>query len=402
MVRGDTGAVVSPSAKAVRAVRSALTAHGPLSRAELIERTGLARSTVARTVQTLLDHGELRETEPRSTAGRGRPPALVTFAGDVEIVGFLGLSHSELRAVVLTHEGEVVAERRTPFDSLSRESDPISVGAGLLDEAVADLGGGYAAEVSAIAFGMPGAYVPGIGLTGASELEEQVATIVGTGGLPDWMRGDPAVTLRERFGVPAVAENDANLMALGEVHFGAGAGASGVLVVKLVDGVGAGLVINGRLFRGAAGMAGEIAHVSVAEDGPPCLCGRRGCLAAVLATTALTAPGTLRDAPARLGDVFARAAFGDSNVLADLLTSVRYLGRVIGDLCVWLNPDAIVLAGLDEVVGARVIASLAGEIEARAGRLVGESTTLALGALGPDADVMGGFVLLRGLLASRA
>ena len=96
-----------------------------------------------------------------------------------------------------------------------------------------------------------------------------------------WLHADPAALVTERLDVVATADNDANLAALGEAAFGAGRGLENFIYVKAVDGLGAGLFLNGQLYRGARGLAGELAHVQIDPDGPWCSCGGRGCLARI-------------------------------------------------------------------------------------------------------------------------
>ena len=99
-----------------------------------------------------------------------------------------------------------------------------------------------------------------------------------TGIMPGWQGLLPAEELERRLGVPVHADNDANLGALAELHHGVARGAHDVVYLKVASGVGAGIVLGGRLHRGASGIAGEIGHVQVGEDGQVCRCGNRGCL----------------------------------------------------------------------------------------------------------------------------
>ena len=97
-----------------------------------------------------------------------------------------------------------------------------------------------------------------------------------------WLEHDPRPALSESLGYPALMVNDSNLAALGEAKFGTGRGMRTVMHISVVQGIGAGLVVDGELFTGAHGFSGELAHVQVTPDGAPCVCGNRGCLATVL------------------------------------------------------------------------------------------------------------------------
>ncbi|WP_017933744.1 ROK family transcriptional regulator [Nocardioides sp. Iso805N] len=389
----------APSGKAVRAVRTALLVHGPQSRAELQKRTGLARSTVARVAQTLVDQGVVREVTAPHRSARGRRPVLLALNSSDDLVGCLVLSHRELRASVLTLDGKTVADVRAPTDPLSADFDLVGCSESLLQSAMTSIDAA-SSRLIGVALAVPGPYQPGVGLVGVQELADQVHHIRGGQRLPTWMTRDPEVELADRLRVPVVVENDANLASVGEHGWGAAREARIAVVVTLYDGfVGAGLVLNGELCRGAAGMAGEIAHVSVVEDGPRCMCGRTGCLAAVFATTELRAPVQEGSGPLQLVDVFTRAAFGGSAVLPALLDATRHVGKVLADLSIWLNPDVIVIEGLDPRVAERVIAILEAEIDARAGHAVARSTRVLAGTLGEDATVLGGLASVRQRLA---
>ena len=105
--------------------------------------------------------------------------------------------------------------------------------------------------------------------------------------LPGWAGLNAADELSERLEMPVAVDNDANLGALAEVSFGAGRGLTDVIYVMVSSGIGAGIVLGGRLHRGATGLAGELGHVLVRPDGAVCRCGNRGCLETVASTDAL-------------------------------------------------------------------------------------------------------------------
>ena len=156
----------------------------------------------------------------------------------------------------------------------------------------------------------------------------------------DWRDVDLAGLLEKRLGLPVVVDNDVNTLVANEQWFGAGRGVADLAVVSIGRGIGLGMVLDGRLYRGAAGGAGEFGHLKVA-DGPDCACGGRGCLEAVIGGPAIlsrTGRATLEDAAAvaRGGDPAARAVFDEVG---------RILGTAVGNLVNLLNPKLIVLAG---------------------------------------------------------
>ena len=398
----DPGPVPAP--KATRIIRAALLAHGPQSRAQLLTRTGLARSTVARVAQSLIDQGVVREISgPGAASSRGRPPVLLALNTAADLVGCLVLSHRDLRAAIVALDGTILASVDASVDPLDSTFDLVGRGEVMLRTASATLDETAIENLLGLALAVPGPYRPGVGLVGVQELAAQVRGAHGGRELPPWMTQDPGTELARRLGVPVVVENDANMAAIGEHTAGAASDARSAVVVTVFDGlVGAGLILNGKLFRGALGMAGEIAHVSVVENGPLCRCGRRGCLAAVLATTELSTPIDGEEPSLHLVDVFSRAAFGRPALLPALLDATRHIGKVLSDLCIWLNPETIVIQGLDAQVADRVVAMLETEIHARAGHLVGQATRVLASRLGEDARVLGGLALVRQHLAAQS
>ena len=200
-----------------------------------------------------------------------------------------------------------------------------------------------------------GAGVPGPVDTAAGRVAEHVPHV------PELAGRALAAELRERFGLPAFVDNDVNALALGEWRFGAGRGARSLVVLALGTGLGAGIVLDGRLVRGAAGFGGELGHTPVKFDGPPCWCGGRGCLAlyasgrgigeAAQARVAGHAEAALLRAAggdplaitARL--VFRLAAGGDPVAMAVIEEACQALGAMVGTVVNGLNPDVVVITG---------------------------------------------------------
>lgn len=167
--------------------------------------------------------------------------------------------------------------------------------------------------------------------------------------VPGWENIPLQAVLEAEFGVPAVVDNDANAAALGEHRFGAGQGVGSMMYITVSTGVGGGWVLNGRLWRGHEGMAGEIGHTVVDPLGPTCLCGKRGCVERLA-----SGPYMARDleilrgaaAGAMSGQQAASAArAGDSDAIQILDRGARALGVGIGNAANLLNPAIFVLGG---------------------------------------------------------
>ena len=165
--------------------------------------------------------------------------------------------------------------------------------------------------------------------------------------------------LSERLGIPVSIENDASAAALGEHRFGAGRGTRHLLHATLGTGIGGGLVVDGRLYRGAQGLAGEIGHIVLDPAGPPCGCGARGCLEAIAGGVAFgrraqrlvesgSAPVLAEIAgsrPATAGDLAEAARRGEAAAIAEIRNGGHTIGIGLGSIVNVLNPDAVTLSG---------------------------------------------------------
>ena len=251
-------------------------------------------------------------------------------------------------AGAVTREGEVLVEQRalTHRDGEGHAlTTIIELLASVLGHAERS---GHA--VAAIGVGVPGPVDATLGRVG-----EHVPHVPELAGHP------LAAELAERFRRPAFVDNDVNALALGEWMFGAGRGARSLVVLAPGTGFGAGIVLDGRLVRGAAGFGGELGHTPVKFDGPPCWCGGRGCLALYasgrgVAEAARARVAGLPDAPllaAAGGDpraitaplVFRAAREGDAVASAVVDEACRALGAMLGTIVNGLNPEVIVLTG---------------------------------------------------------
>jgi glucokinase len=181
--------------------------------------------------------------------------------------------------------------------------------------------------------------------------------------VPGWEGVALAERLSGEFGVPVVVENDGIIAALGEHRFGAGRGASSLLYITVSTGVGGGIVLDGRILHGADGMAGHVGHLRLERDGPPCVCGSRGCLEAIAAGPAIAAEARRRialdpDGGADLlasvdGDVSAitahlladAASKGDQLALGVIERAATALGAGIGSAANLLNPERVLVGG---------------------------------------------------------
>jgi predicted NBD/HSP70 family sugar kinase len=383
---------MGPSAGSLRTLRELnrvrivdeLRRCGTASRSELARLTGLSRTTVASLVDELRERGLVveyaREARP---AGPGRPAALLRLDASAGAVVGVDFGHRHLRVAVADLSSTVLAERRADVDVDHDAADALDAAAELV-EAVLGEAGVARSRVVGVGMGVPGPV-------------DRRTGIVGTSILPRWAGINAAGELAARVGVRVEADNDANLGALAEVSFGAGRGLEDVVYVKVASGIGAGLVLGGRLYHGATGGAGELGHVQVRPEGSVCRCGNRGCLETVAGAGALL--DLLR--PAHGGELSEQGllelvAAGDLGARRVVNDAGRAIGRVLADLCNHVNPAAVVVGGELAAAGATLLDAVREEIDRYAQPGAAQAVTVVRGALGERAEVLGALALVIG------
>jgi predicted NBD/HSP70 family sugar kinase len=213
--------------------------------------------------------------------------------------------------------------------------------------------------------------------------------------LPGWAGTHAAELMSERLGMEIWLRNDANLGALAESIWGAGRDAAGLVYLKLATGIGAGIVLDGRLFEGAGGTAGEIGHTSLDETGDICRCGSRGCLETYASGTAIAGLLTrsLKE-PLSLEDVLARAVDGDPGCRRALADAGRHIGAAVADLCNLINPERIVVGGSMAIAGDVLLDPLKEAVGLRAIPSAAEDVRIVPGELGARAELLGAVALV--------
>jgi len=282
-----------------------LFAGGPASRADLARTTGLTRVTVSDLVADLLADGLVEELGPPAESRVGKPPTLVGLAGSARHVVAVDLSvDDQVVGAVLTLEGEVVVRDARPLQGRSG-ADAVAA----VRDFAADLIARSDRPLLGVAVATPGVVSADGVVLDAPNL--------------GWHDLDLAEELVAALHLPVYVANDANTAAMGEFVFGS-RGESGMLLLRLGTGVGAGLVVGGTLLLGRGGAAGEIGHVQVDPDGPLCGCGRTGCLETYVAVPRLRRQ--LASSPA--DDVLAEAGTRLGQALAPVVATLN-LGEVV-------------------------------------------------------------------------
>jgi predicted NBD/HSP70 family sugar kinase len=303
---------------------------GHVSRSELSRAIGLPRSTTTALVAELLRDGVITELPARSGgagSGSGRPATLLSLRKPDGLVAGFDFGHRHLRVAVATGEGGILAEESTMLDVDRQAGDALDCASELLT-IVLDRAGVSVDEVRAAAAGIP------------APLNSLTRRVGSPTILASWVDLDPVEELRRRTGLTATLGNDAAFGALGEMTYGAARDFTDFIYVKASNGIGAALVLNGRLYRGSHGMAGEIGHTQIDPTGAWCRCGNRGCLEATVSVDVVRRQlEPLGLDPRNPEDMEHPVA---TKVLAE---SGRTVGVVIANLCNTLNPQAVILGG---------------------------------------------------------
>jgi glucokinase len=256
--------------------------------------------------------------------------------------------------------------------------------------------------------------VAAVGVSAPGPLDPEAGLILGPPNLPGWAHVPVVAALRAALGRPVYLENDANAAALAEWRFGAGAGLSDLVYLTMSTGVGAGLILGGRLHRGVAAGAGEVGHAPVEVPGLPCVCGLSGCLEAYVggaawsrrlqeeapASTRILALAGARDAITPVHAI-AAAREGDAFALAEVDRFNEYLSRAIVGLVFTLAPQAVILGTIACAAGeALCFAPVRARVRARTWPALSDPLRIVGAALGErTADHAGLCAALEGLAA---
>ena len=331
--RGTRSAVGSPTAlrDANRdRILEQLRRAGTASQSELARATGLSRATVLNIVRELADRELVTLTEGQHGGRRTVDVSLNPKAGVVVGVDF-GHTHLRIAVADLTHE--VLAEDMWRLELGHNSDDDIRLVSESL-ERLLPLAGTTRDRVLGVGLGLPAPVDPQSGEVGSSSI------------LPGWVGVPAAKAVGAALRLPVVVDNDANLGALAEMLWGAARGCEDLVYIKASTGIGAGLVMHGQVYRGAAGTAGEIGHMTIDEAGALCRCGNRGCLETVVGARALVgAMSYTRGDAVTVAEIVAAAEGGDPGAERVLADAGRAVADALAPLCTVLDPALVVIGG---------------------------------------------------------
>ena len=347
MLRRGCGPLVAPLGDLLRPMRQQVfdqvRASGLISRVQVAKDLGVSPASVTAICAELLDLALIEEVAlPRDAeSGRGRPAVAMGVRGAAHRVAGMKLSDREHSAVITDFAGNLLADVVLPRDPGAVSLPQMQAAVQALLQQVCDKAGLRPADLSGLGVGLPGFIDHPAGVVQwSSTLSE---------------RGVPlAAALQAGLGLPVAVDNDANLVALAELWFGAGRALADFAVVTIEHGLGMGFVMNHRVYRGAQSLGMELGHTKVQLDGALCRCGQRGCLEAyvadyALAREAVTAlnlnSGQTPPVPVLLERLFQEARAGNATARGIFRRAGRYLAMGLANVVNLFDPALIILSG---------------------------------------------------------
>ncbi len=367
-----------------------------LSRADIARTTGLTPATVSSVVSILVSAGIVRETGYGESSG-GRPPLLLEFNPDAFYIAGVDLGVSKVITVVTNLEGEVVSRARLEIDA---HAGPEAIISRLLD----------ATRAAFADAGDAASKIAGIGLSVPGLIDAERGLSVFAPNIPGWASIHIAKRFRDEFELPCWVENDARAMAIGEAMFGAGRGYQNILCVNVGRGIGAGIIVNGEIYRGKQSGAGELGHMTVDPNGPMCPCGNHGCLevmaagpsiaAAAIRAVSSGASTSIRELTGgRIEEITAEvvseaADQGDTLAQGLIRESGRYLGIGIANALNLLSPEIVVIGGGVARAGDILFGEVRKTVQRRAFTTMVNLPPIVPSARGEDASSIGAAALV--------
>lgn len=320
-------------------------AGGGISRVELARRMGLTRAAVTAIVNELMDAGLVCEAESLKIPS-GRRPVVLEIDADRGFVIGVDTGATHIRLMLADFASHTIAEVENSFD-INRGPEMCLFEVDALLRQLLEKAGLSLEQICAVGVGVPGPIDTGLGGVSGPPI------------MPGWDGYPIRDHLEELWHCPVTINNDAELGALGEWAYGAGRGEQNLVYLKVGMGIGAGLILDGQIYHGKTGSAGEIGHITIEENGPLCTCGNRGCLEAMAGGKAIgyrAAEAVRRGQRTQLAeivppekisahDVMAAARSGDLLAQQIVHDAGVHLGTAVASLVNLINPGMVVVGG---------------------------------------------------------
>jgi glucokinase-like ROK family protein len=364
---------------------------GGISRAELARQMYLTRSAISTIIDDLEKIGLVYETENGPATGGRRPILLEINPRYGYIVGIdMGATH--LGMVVTDYSAHVLEDVEFSFSVNEGPEACLPQ----IDTHFKDLLNRLSLNnqnISAVGLGVPGPVVADAGVVSAPPI------------MPGWDGYPIRSHLKDLWGIPVSIGNDAEMGALGEWAYGAGRGESNLAYIKVGSGVGAGLLLDGQIYRGTTGTAGEIGHVTIQENGPLCTCGNHGCLEAMAGGQAIarkaqeavragrrTQLSSIDPEKILARDVATAARRGDLVAQQIITDAGAYLGIAVASLVNLFNPGMVVIGGGVSQLGDLLLDPIRKAVQERSLRSAAQAVRITSAVLGRRSSSMGAVV----------
>ena len=362
-----------------------------ISRIELARELGLTRAAITATINDLQDVDLVHEVKGKHPAGR--KPIVLEINPNRGYVFGVDIGATHITALLANYTAQVLDEMDVSVDISDgphRILDTvISMVKGMISRS-----GISEKDVQAAGIGVPGPVVAGGGMVSGPPI------------MPGWDKFPIDAYLQNSLGIPITVANDAELGAVGEWAYGAGRGEKNLVYIKVGRGIGAGLLVQGQVYHGATGSAGEIGHITIDENGPLCSCGNRGCLEALAGGNAVAKSAIERikqGSRSTLSAISPITAIRSENVIDEacrgdllsqqiLIEAGRHLGTAIAGLVNLFNPNIVIIGGNVARIGDLLLEPIRNTVQERSLKMASSHLRISTALLGKRSSGMGAIV----------
>lgn len=366
--------------------------EGPISRADISRKTGLSVPAILKIVEGLHGDGLLREIGEGESSGGRRPVLLDINPKGAYAIG-VELTPGGIRGALVSLDFEIVARDGEPIDAESGYKVILDQIFALINRIVA------ASKIDS-------SMILGVGIAHPGVMGEETGKILLASNLKSWKDVSLGEDLEQRSGFPVALEVDARVLALTEMWLGGAADIRNFLSIDIDYGLGSGLVIDGTIYKGTRGIAGELGHMVTEQDGFPCACGKTGCLETVVAY-----PGIIREAARNPSSLLLKICGGDSGrlriehileaakqndhgSLRAIERSAHALGTALGNLLNCIDVEAIFVTSALMQLGNTYLIPLREEFEKYFLLPLEKPVKILPSTLGEDSELLGAAILI--------
>jgi glucokinase-like ROK family protein len=360
-----------------------------ISRAEISRQLDLSRSTVTEIIKELLPTSLVAEVGDGESSG-GRKPILLEFQDDAKVILGIDIGATHVSVAMTNLRGKLLLWKEKEYPVREDPEGTYNLIDELANECLSTLKHGSEILLS-------------IGVSVPSPVDPIRPEYLSETIIPAWHGKSGLERLRQEYGVPVYFDNDANLGALAEHWWGAGKDVNDLIYIKISNGIGAGYIFGGKLYRGSRGIAGELSHMSIDPNGRLCGCGLRGCLSTVVSAwalgervktlSALYPNSSLVNGDPSIIDIENAALDGDPLAVQVVSEATNYLTSAVMNLVNLMNPELIIIGGSLSRLGELVLKPIRKKMEASALVSTISKTQLKTSELGSKGIAIGAATL---------